>query len=41
MLISAFFLLHPLPNIGRTILELDAIGFAIPEKADDLLIHEG
>src|SRR6266699_1028225 len=38
---SAFLLLHPLPNIGRTILELDAIGFGIPKKTDDVLIHEG
>jgi hypothetical protein len=37
---SAVFLLHPLPNIGRTILELDAIGFGMPEKAHDVLIHE-
>ena len=39
--VSAFFLLHPLPNIGRTVLELDAIGFGIPKKTDDVLIHEG
>ena len=38
---SAPFLLHPLPNIGRTILELDAISFGMPEKTDDMLIHEG
>ena len=38
---SALFLLHPLPNIGRTILELDAISFGMPEKTDDMLIHEG
>ena len=37
---SAPFLLHPLPNIGRTIPELDAIGFAMPKKTDDVLIHE-
>jgi hypothetical protein len=38
--ISALFSLNPLPYIGRTILELDAIGFATPKKIDDVLIHE-
>ena len=37
---SALFLLHPLPNIGRTILELDALGFGMPKKTDDAFIHE-
>jgi hypothetical protein len=44
-LLTYFFLLlfslNPLPYIGRTILELDAIGFAMPKKIDHVLIHEG
>ena len=39
--ISASFSFNPLPDIGRTIFELDALVFAAPEKPDSLPIHQG